>query len=215
MKKILTPIVFLLIAFPSIAQETATDALKLAKICYQKELGQRLQFFPRNQSNTDKAEKKETLNTDEVYNKLILAYQELFTPQEISGLLAFYNSALGIKMIAKQTELQSKAMTIISHWEMKQNGIDIVTYIPPVIENEAQYLERQQKEHREYVAPKETPFPKIANLEDLKKILLKEPNLMGDSRLLEEIVGKEEFKKLFTPQISIDQEIKDPNKKTN
>jgi hypothetical protein len=218
MKKILTPIVFLLMVLPTIAQETAKDALKLATVCYEKELSQRLQFFAEvNTMNPDKTKKIETPNTDEVYNKLVLAYQELFTPQEISGLLAFYNSPLGAKMITKQTELQNKAMTIISYWEMKQNGVDMETLMPPVIENEAQFLARQQKEQeeqKEHASPKEKPFPKIANLEDLKKLVLKEPQLINDPRLLEEIIGKQEFEKLFSPPISIDQEIKDPNKKT-
>jgi uncharacterized protein len=215
MKKILTPIIFLCMAFPIMAQETTKDALKLATICYEKELGRRLQFFVEmNAMQPNKTEKKETPNTDEVYKKLALVYQEQFTPQEITELLAFYNTPLGIKTITKQAELQSKAMTIISNWEMKQQGIDMQTLIPPAIENEAQFLARQQKDQKEYVAPKVTPFPKITTLEDLKKLALKDPQIMTNPRLLEEIIGKQEFEKLFNPSLREAQEIKDP-KKTN
>ena len=217
MKKIVTSFVLLFLVFPIMAQETTKDALKLATTCYEKELGRRLQFFAKiNAMNPDKTEKKETPNPDEVYKKIALVYQEQFTPQEIIALLAFYNAPLGVKMIAKQTELQNKAMTIISHWEMKQNGIDMETLMPPAIENEAQFLARQQKEQKEqkeHAPPKETPFPKITTLEDLKKLALKDPQIMTNPRLLEEIIGKQEFEKLFNPSLSIDQEIKDSNKK--
>jgi hypothetical protein len=37
---------------------------------------------------------------------------------------------------------------------------------------------------------------------------------MNNPRLLEEIIGKQEFEKLFNPPLRIEQEIKDP-KKTN
>jgi hypothetical protein len=215
MKKKILSFVLLLMVFHIMAQETTKEALKLVKVCHEKEIAKKMQFINEMHLNPNKDFKTGDSELDEVYKQLAAVYQEKFTPQEITSLIAFYNSPVGIKSIENQAELYGATMTIINKWEMKQQGIVIEEPKPFTIEDEEQLLACQKEDLLKNGPPKAFTIPKIRNLEDLKKLLKKEPNLMGDPRLFEEIMGKEEFQKLFMPQIGIDQEPKEANTKMN
>ena len=192
MKKIYTLVlVFFLVNF--IFAQTESKTLLLTKALNSKELEVRLHYIKdiRQQGNTNQINNYKTSEND-LYKKLSEVYQEFFTSEEIANMLTFYNTNLGKKIIENQEKIIEKTSLIKVNWEMKQQGIVIEEIVPPVFE-----MASQKKELQKDVVQKVSEIPKITNLEDLKKLINRQPDLMGNPRLFEEILGKQEFEKLY------------------
>lgn len=58
-----------------------------------------------------------------LYDKMAELYMEEFTQEEISELVAFYNTDLGKKLAEKQLGLTQKAMMFGQSWGMEVSGI--------------------------------------------------------------------------------------------
>lgn len=182
-----------------------SNALKLVKALHSKEIEPRVHFIK-------EIAQLENSNQADLYKKLSEAYITLFTSEEITNLLAFYNTALGKKVLENQNKLNSDVSTIAMRWEMEQQGIPFEEIEPPTIidgklvdANGVVLQDFNNQEFNPVKKAKEEDFPKINNLEDLKKIVVKDPNMISDHRLLLELLGEEEFKKLFNPEPQLPQ----------
>jgi hypothetical protein len=56
---------------------------------------------------------KEELSWDKVKGQYVQAYREMFSQEEIDGLIAFYQTPAGQSLVNKQPELAKRAMTIL------------------------------------------------------------------------------------------------------
>jgi hypothetical protein len=56
---------------------------------------------------------KEELSWDKVKDQYVQAYREMFTQEEIDGLIAFYQTPAGQSLVNKQPELAKRTMTIL------------------------------------------------------------------------------------------------------
>jgi hypothetical protein len=56
---------------------------------------------------------KEEFSWDKVKNQYVQAYREMFTQEEIDGLIAFYQTPAGQSLVNKQPELAKRTMTIL------------------------------------------------------------------------------------------------------
>jgi uncharacterized protein len=56
---------------------------------------------------------KEELSWDKVKDQYVRAYREMFTREEIDGLIAFYQTPAGQSLVNKQPELANRTMTIL------------------------------------------------------------------------------------------------------
>lgn len=204
MKKIYTQILVLFLVNSIIAQ-TESKSLVLSKVLNSNELANRLTHIReiKSTTNPNQPNSSQDIIEKDLYKKMSEVYQGLFTPEEISNMLIFYNSALGKKILENQQKIDGKTRSIIMNWEMKQQGISLEETIEPSFENEEQILAFQKKEREKNILsnktqiPKIIKIPKITNLEELKKLIIKNPNLMDDPLLFEEILGKQEFEKLY------------------
>jgi hypothetical protein len=56
---------------------------------------------------------KEELSWDKVKDQYVQAYREMFSQEEIDGLIAFYQTPAGQSLVSKQPELAKRTMTIL------------------------------------------------------------------------------------------------------
>ena len=56
---------------------------------------------------------KEELSWDKVKDQYVQAYREMFSQEEIDGLIAFYQTPAGRSLVSKQPELMKRTMTIL------------------------------------------------------------------------------------------------------
>jgi len=66
-------------------------------------------------------EANETLT--ELFSKMAGLYMKEFTPEDIKGLVTFYESDLGKKMASKQTILMQQAMQLGQYWGLEVQQI--------------------------------------------------------------------------------------------
>jgi len=121
MKKVFLSIAFFLIAQMSIAQDTnfkadvvklisisgADGAMKVAKL-------QILNLIP--QANKENFSKEFDASLPSMYDKMANIYMEIYTPEDIKGMIVFYESSVGKKMSEKSGELTKKTMQAGQEW---------------------------------------------------------------------------------------------------
>ena len=56
---------------------------------------------------------------DELYDQLVMVYMDAYTEEEIDAIMAFYNTPVGKKMVAKTPEITQRSMQIGQQWGMK------------------------------------------------------------------------------------------------
>ena len=56
---------------------------------------------------------KEELSWDKVKDQYVRAYREMFSQEEIDGLIAFYRTPAGQSLVSKQAELTNRTMAIL------------------------------------------------------------------------------------------------------
>jgi hypothetical protein len=56
---------------------------------------------------------KEELSWDKVKDQYVQTYREMFSQEEIDGLIAFYQTPVGQSLVSKQPELTNRTMTIL------------------------------------------------------------------------------------------------------
>ena len=56
---------------------------------------------------------KEELSWDKVKDQYVQAYREMFSQEEIDGLMAFYQTPVGQSLMNKQPELTNRTMAIL------------------------------------------------------------------------------------------------------
>jgi hypothetical protein len=121
MKKVFLSIAFLLIYQMSMAQDAnfkadvvklisisgADGAMKFAKI-------QILNTIP--EVNKDNFSKEFDASLSIIYDKMVKVYMEIYTPEDIKGMIVFYESPIGKKMNEKSGELTQKTMQAGQEW---------------------------------------------------------------------------------------------------
>lgn len=121
MKKVFLSIAFVLIAQMTMAQEAnfkadvlklisisgADGAMKVAKLKF-------LNIIPENKKENFSKEFEASLPS--MYEKMAKVYMEIYTHEDIKGMIAFYESPVGKKMSEKSGELTQKAMKAGQEW---------------------------------------------------------------------------------------------------
>lgn len=121
MKKVFLSIALMLIAQMTMAQEAnfkadvlklisisgADGAMKVAKLKF-------LNIIPENKKENFSKEFEASLPS--MYEKMAKVYMEIYTPEDIKGMIAFYESPVGKKMSEKSGELTQKAMKAGQEW---------------------------------------------------------------------------------------------------
>lgn len=203
MKYTLILIFVVLATNTTIAQEAST-ALKLSKTLHAEKLESKIRFIQEvKKTNETQGDK---IATDNLYKKVAEAYTKTFTQEEIANMYTFYNSALGKKLLENQRKLNRDVSTIVMQWEMEQQVIDPENNQTSRIVNgkrvETDSLRARKRKEMiaKRKAEREAPFPKINNLNDLKKLIEKQPYIVSDQRLLLELFGEEGVEKLRNPE---------------
>lgn len=124
MKKIIFLFAFVFIGLTGSAQENSEYQEKTRKLIEVTSAGQfdvmvqpLINMVPQDKREAFKTEIKASM--DELYDKLTVVYMETYTEEDIDAILAFYNSPVGKKMVAKTPELTQKSMQIGQQWGMK------------------------------------------------------------------------------------------------
>jgi hypothetical protein len=84
---------------------------------------------------------KEEFSWDKVKNQYVQAYREMFTQEEIDGLIAFYRTPVGQSFVSKQPELMKRTMTI-----MQQRMTPMMQRIQKMSEETALELKKAKAE---------------------------------------------------------------------
>jgi hypothetical protein len=128
MKKVFLSIAFVLIAQMSFAQDSSfkADVLKLISISGAD--GQINIIKPQilNMISKDKQEnfsKEFDASIPSLHNKMAKIYMEVYTPEDIKGMIAFYESPIGKKMNEKAGELGQKTMQAGQEWGQELQAI--------------------------------------------------------------------------------------------
>jgi len=128
MKKVLLSIAFVLIAQMSMAQEDnlKADVLKLISIsgadAQMKVIKpQILNMIPA--GNKENFSKEFDASLPSMYDKIAKIYMEIYTPEDIKGMIAFYESPVGKKMNEKAGELGQKSLLAGQEWGQELQGI--------------------------------------------------------------------------------------------
>jgi hypothetical protein len=121
MKKVFLSIAFVLIAQITLAQDTnfKKDVLKLISISGADAQMKVVKPQILNMIPEDKREnfsKEFDLSLPSVYDKIAKIYMELYTSEDIKGMIAFYESPVGKKMSEKAGELTQKTMQAGQEW---------------------------------------------------------------------------------------------------
>jgi len=54
-----------------------------------------------------------------LYDKMATIYMEIYTKEDVKGMIAFYETPIGKKMTAKAGEITQKSMTVAGEWASK------------------------------------------------------------------------------------------------
>ncbi len=84
---------------------------------------QTMAFFEKN-SKTDKEKKaiekvKSKMNIDSLINDLVPVYQKYYTKEDIQGLIKFYGTPLGQKLIKTMPDIAKDSMVVSQKWTQK------------------------------------------------------------------------------------------------
>ena len=85
---------------------------------------------------------KEELSWDKVKDQYVQAYREMFTQEEIDGLIAFYQTPAGQSLVNKQPELAKRTMTIL-----QQRMAPVMQRIQKMSEAAASELKKSKTEN--------------------------------------------------------------------
>ncbi len=128
MKKKFVLIVFFLFAQISFAQDAnfKADVLKLISISGG---DAQLKVVKPQILNMIAVDKKENFSKEfdslipSLHEKIAKVYMEIYTPEDIKGMIAFYESPVGKKMSEKAAELGQKSMQAGEEWSLELQGI--------------------------------------------------------------------------------------------
>lgn len=121
MKKIILIFALVLTAQFSIAQDAAfkADVIKLITISgsdaqMKVARGQILNMIPTDKQSDFLKDFDATMPS--LYDKLAKVYMEIYTPEDIKAMIAFYQSPVGLKMQSKAGELAEKNLEAGKEW---------------------------------------------------------------------------------------------------
>ena len=121
MKKVFLSVAFVLIAQMAMAQDAnfKADVLKLISIsgsdaAMKAVKPQILSVIP--ESERENFSKEFDAFIPSIYNKMVKIYMEVYTPEDIKGLIAFYESPVGKMMSEKAGEISLKTMQAGQEW---------------------------------------------------------------------------------------------------
>lgn len=128
MKKLILPIILLLIVQMSAAQDAnfKADVLKLISISGADSAMKFVKPQILNMLPTDKREifsKEFDASLPNMYEKMAKIYMELYTPEDIKGMIVFYESPVGKKMSEKTGEISQKSMQAGQEWIQELQGL--------------------------------------------------------------------------------------------
>lgn len=123
MKKI-TLVLFLMIASIAFAQDQKTayekDAIKLVKLSNNSvEVALEPIYSTLEESDREEFKKEIQPVLENMYNKFSKIYMEEFSHEDIKGILKFYDSELGKKLLDGQSEVMKKSMAIGQEFSME------------------------------------------------------------------------------------------------
>ena len=121
MKKVFLSVAFLLIAQMTLAQDInfKTNVLKLISIsgadaAMKVVKPQILNMIPENKK--ENFSKEFDLSLPSMYDKIAKIYMEIYTPEDIKGMIAFYESPIGKKMSENAGVLSQKSIEAGQEW---------------------------------------------------------------------------------------------------
>jgi hypothetical protein len=86
---------------------------------------------------------KEELSWEKVKDQYVHAYREMFSQEEIDGLIAFYQTPAGQSLVSKQPELTKRTITIL-----QQRMAPVMQRIQKMSEEAALELKKAKVENR-------------------------------------------------------------------
>ncbi len=177
------------------------NALKLVELLHGKQIEQTIESV--------KSMSLDTLNIGnqikELKTALSKVYDKEYTEEEIQSLITFYKSAAGKKMLVSQVLIDGKVTDKIYKWEAKVQGIELpedndeLAVIEP-INDIINPIGLENQVIRKGIAPKKE-LPKVNTLQDLKKLIEKDINVIHDSQFLAKLLDIEE---LVNPALDIE-----------
>lgn len=128
LKKVILSTAFVLIAQLVVAQDAnfnadvlklisisgSDGAMKVAKL-------QILNMVP--EGKKDDFSKEFDASLPSLYNKMVDIYMQMYTPEDIKGMIVFYESPVGKKMSEKSGELAQKSMQAGQEWSKDLVGL--------------------------------------------------------------------------------------------
>lgn len=124
MKNLFCSLFFLVMGFTAFSQQEDSFEAKSIKLI-KMTAGQQFDIMTEPLLNMVPEENREAFknelarSTNELYKKMAAVYTESFTEEEIDKILAFYNTAVGKKMVEITPELTKKGMEIGQAWGME------------------------------------------------------------------------------------------------
>lgn len=124
MKNLFCSLFFLVMGFTAFSQQEDSFEAKSIKLIGMT-AGQQFDIMTEPLLNMVPEENREAFknelarSTNELYKKMAAVYTESFTEEEIDKILAFYNTAVGKKMVEITPELTKKGMEIGQAWGME------------------------------------------------------------------------------------------------
>lgn len=128
MKKVFQSIAFLLIAQIGMAQgaDFKADVLKLISISgadaqMKVVKPQILNMIP--EANRESFSKEFDASLPSLHNKMADVYMQIYTPEDVKAMIAFYESPVGKKMNEKAGELGQKSLKVGQEWGMELQAL--------------------------------------------------------------------------------------------
>lgn len=124
MKKVFLSIAYILIAQMAMAQDAnfKADVVKLISITNSGGAGETIKLVKTQfvsmlpEAKKEKFTKAFDASLPKMYDKLANIYMEIYTPEDIKAMIAFYESPVGKKMSEKAGELSQKIIPIGQEW---------------------------------------------------------------------------------------------------
>lgn len=198
----------LIIANISFAQNKMDTALKVVDVLHKKEFNNTFNL-PTKANDSIANAKKEATYKKELRNKLAIEYSNQFNNDELNSLLTFYSSKVGEKVLKNKTKNSSTLSQLASNMEQKHmeaefgivpinNELEIEQH-EPIVETASLNAANSASPAAKLI--EEDIYGEIKTLEDLKKILLKDPHLIPDITLVKKILGEDvDIDKLMFPE---------------
>lgn len=124
MKRTIYFVAFLLIGYTGFGQEKSEYKEKARNLIELTSAGQfdvlvqpLINMVPQEKRAAFKADIQASM--DELYDQLVMVYMDAYTEEEIDAIMAFYNTPVGKKMVAKTPEITQRSMQIGQQWGMK------------------------------------------------------------------------------------------------